>query len=69
MKTKNSLPNFGFPTPYPADEESFDNDPLHPKFPTFSNFAEPFVASPKTGRNDPFPCGAGKKFKKCCFTA
>lgn len=21
---------------------------------------------PKTGRNDPCPCGAGKKFKKCC---
>ncbi|WP_054774967.1 SEC-C metal-binding domain-containing protein [Methylogaea oryzae] len=22
--------------------------------------------SPKTGRNDPCPCGSGKKFKKCC---
>lgn len=21
---------------------------------------------PKTGRNDPCPCGSGKKFKKCC---
>jgi methionyl aminopeptidase len=21
----------------------------------------------KTGRNDPCPCGSGKKFKKCCF--
>lgn len=20
----------------------------------------------KTGRNDPCPCGSGKKFKKCC---
>ena len=23
-------------------------------------------ASPKVGRNDPCPCGSGKKFKKCC---
>ncbi|WP_342344545.1 SEC-C metal-binding domain-containing protein [Thalassospira tepidiphila] len=22
--------------------------------------------SVKTGRNDPCPCGSGKKFKKCC---
>jgi hypothetical protein len=21
---------------------------------------------PKIGRNDPCPCGSGKKFKKCC---
>ncbi|WP_270657046.1 SEC-C metal-binding domain-containing protein [Aeromonas sp. Y293-4] len=21
---------------------------------------------PKTGRNDPCPCGSGKKHKKCC---
>src|SRR5207248_3244953 len=23
--------------------------------------------APKTGRNDPCPCGSGKKFKKCCL--
>jgi hypothetical protein len=22
--------------------------------------------NPKTGRNDPCPCGSGKKYKKCC---
>ena len=22
--------------------------------------------APKTGRNDPYPCGSGKKFKNCC---
>ena len=27
---------------------------------------EPLLAEPKTGRNDPCPCGSGKKFKKCC---
>ncbi len=26
----------------------------------------PYIAPPKTGRNDPCPCGSGKKFKKCC---
>lgn len=24
------------------------------------------VTGAKTGRNDPCPCGSGKKFKKCC---
>ena len=26
----------------------------------------PFVAPPKVGRNDPCPCGSGKKHMKCC---
>lgn len=26
-------------------------------------------AAPKVGRNDPCPCGSGKKFKKCCGAA
>ena len=28
--------------------------------------ALPFVRDEKVGRNDPCPCGSGKKFKKCC---
>ena len=24
---------------------------------------------PKVGRNDPCPCGSGKKYKKCCGAA
>ncbi|MBI1194219.1 MAG: YchJ family protein [Gammaproteobacteria bacterium] len=24
-------------------------------------------ANPKVGRNDPCPCGSGKKYKKCCM--
>ncbi len=28
----------------------------------------PLKASHKVGRNDPCPCGSGKKFKKCCGT-
>lgn len=26
----------------------------------------PPVAAAKVGRNDPCPCGSGKKYKKCC---
>lgn len=28
----------------------------------------PFIAPDKTGRNEPCPCGSGKKYKKCCGT-
>ena len=27
----------------------------------------PRVSASKIGRNDPCPCGSGKKYKKCCF--
>jgi preprotein translocase subunit SecA len=27
---------------------------------------QPRVVSEKIGRNDPCPCGSGKKYKKCC---
>jgi uncharacterized protein len=30
---------------------------------------QPSYASSKVGRNDPCPCGSGKKFKKCCGKA
>lgn len=28
---------------------------------------EPVRTEPKVGRNDPCPCGSGKKYKKCCL--
>jgi len=31
---------------------------LHPQKPT--------IAETKIGRNDPCPCGSGRKYKKCC---
>jgi Protein of unknown function (DUF1186)/SEC-C motif len=46
---------------FEEDEESFD--------PLFENreFQEPYRRSqPKIGRNEPCPCGSGKKYKKCC---
>jgi hypothetical protein len=36
---------------------------LPPGF-TQSSFKDP---SPDVGRNDPCPCGSGKKYKKCCL--
>ena len=36
-------------------------------FNTGKTMPKPVVRSaPKTGRNDPCPCGSNKKFKKCC---
>jgi SWIM/SEC-C metal-binding protein len=30
------------------------------------NWPEPKQTEKKVGRNDPCPCGSGKKYKKCC---
>jgi uncharacterized protein len=40
----------------------------HPPEPVSSPavFEAPYRAEFKPGRNDPCPCGSGKKFKKCC---
>ena len=27
---------------------------------------EPLQAAPRIGRNEPCPCGSGKKYKRCC---
>lgn len=35
------------------------------KLQRFSSYEFPFVPK-KIGRNDPCPCGSGKKYKKCC---
>lgn len=31
------------------------------------NAQQPITRENKTGRNDPCPCGSGKKYKKCCL--
>jgi preprotein translocase subunit SecA len=31
------------------------------------DFNETVVKKKKIGRNDPCPCGSGKKYKKCCL--
>ena len=43
----------------PDDRDSFSRDA-----PTTIRNTEP-----KVGRNDPCPCGSGKKYKKCCAKA
>ncbi|HFS85498.1 MAG TPA: hypothetical protein ENK72_02650 [Epsilonproteobacteria bacterium] len=30
---------------------------------------KPIVVAEKAGRNDPCPCGSGKKYKKCCLNS
>ena len=30
-------------------------------------FEEPVINTVKVGRNDPCPCGSGKKYKNCCL--
>jgi uncharacterized protein len=27
---------------------------------------QPFKSAPRPGRNDPCPCGSGRKYKQCC---
>ena len=45
---------------YEPVTKDLDND-------DFAPVAAPIINSgPKIGRNDPCPCGSGKKFKKCC---
>ncbi|MFC1789575.1 preprotein translocase subunit SecA [Patescibacteria group bacterium] len=38
---------------------------IQPNKPNFSKTNEP-MANKNVGRNDPCPCGSGKKYKKCC---
>src|SRR5262249_29654788 len=42
----------------PANNNGSDGKPAAPK-------AKPVVAEKKIGRNDPCPCGSGKKYKNC----
>ena len=44
------------------DEDELEDEDLFPEEPM-----APYVReTPKAGRNDPCPCGSGKKYKKCC---
>lgn len=51
------------------DEDVFDDELVRDDEPVHFEVAEPRApirSGPKIGRNDPCPCGSGKKFKKCC---
>jgi len=48
-----------FSTPAESQTPQPVSDPIKPKTITKS--------TPRPGRNDPCPCGSGKKYKKCCY--
>jgi preprotein translocase subunit SecA len=52
-----------------AQEMMEQNSSQHPMPPEAMGDApkqKPVSTEPKVGRNDPCPCGSGKKYKKCC---
>jgi HEAT repeat protein len=54
-----SIPNLPFLFSKPNPQEREEEEEEAPK-------SQPYVAEVKVGRNDPCPCGSGKKYKKCC---
>ncbi len=61
LETLRRDPQFASPSYEPADWATND-DRATPERP------EPIVNhAPQAGRNDPCPCGSGKKYKKCCW--
>jgi SEC-C motif len=50
------------------DEDLLEDDDLLEDAGLFEPVPQPFVrAEAKIGRNDPCPCGSGKKYKRCCL--
>ena len=66
LKEKVNSPDY-----FPDLDDSYDMDGAL-DFPhseeAVGNWSEPYVKEGEdTGRNDPCPCGSGKKYKKCCL--
>ncbi|MFI5381502.1 MAG: DUF1186 domain-containing protein [Tepidisphaerales bacterium] len=54
------------PIPWPGESKPRPDRPaLPPEIPL--DPPSPLAASKRVGRNDPCPCGSGKKYKKCCL--
>jgi hypothetical protein len=50
------------------DDESLDDDEDEDDHDDYDPALKPIVnESARVGRNDPCPCGSGKKYKKCCL--
>ena len=48
-----------------CDDDWFNDFDRNP--PMYEPVQQPYVrAAAKIGRNDPCPCGSGKKYKNCC---
>src|SRR5690606_1615207 len=58
---------------YFYDDESFEDIDSDLEIPDYFQHEgglkpqQPIIKENKTGRNDPCPCGSGKKYKKCCL--
>ena len=52
--------------PYGDDQEFLSDIKANLPQSNYPHFNVPYVAPTKVGRNDPCPCGSGKKYKKCC---
>lgn len=68
---QNSLPRWDLKGHSPAEvyamNSSSGSNDLRPTGNIVSMNGTPYVnANPKVGRNDPCPCGSGKKYKNCC---
>lgn len=46
------------------EDDNIDDEDEDEDYPVEEKFVR---EEPKTGRNDPCPCGSGKKYKKCCM--
>ena len=51
----------------PGGVRHFSSGNISPQEQSYQRSAEPLKATLKIGRNDPCPCGSGKKYKKCCM--
>ncbi len=49
------------------EEEDWDDPLQFPRLQNQTSFSGYCRKEPKIGRNDPCPCGSGKKYKKCCL--
>ncbi len=58
------------PSDEPSEEPIDHSEPMPTSLaPPSDDWIQPFRReTPKIGRNDPCPCGSGKKYKKCCMT-
>ena len=48
------------------DENMYQTNALKNRESAGSIWTQPIEKENKVGRNDPCPCGSGKKYKKCC---
>ncbi|MFO8087625.1 MAG: SEC-C metal-binding domain-containing protein [Bacteroidales bacterium] len=65
FKTENRLKEVSLPDVFPFDLDENINTKKSGFNSIFSD-TEPIIKDKKPGRNDPCPCGSGKKYKKCC---